>query len=49
MVLTLVDGVYQEAALRGSNSLQDGEAGRIISRLFPTFALTAGQVLNPQE
>jgi Uma2 family endonuclease len=41
MVLTLVDGLYQEAIFR------DGD--RIISSLFPTFALAAEQVLNPEE
>jgi Uma2 family endonuclease len=41
MVLALVDGVYQEAIFRGNN--------RIVSPLFPMFALTAEQVLNPEE
>jgi Uma2 family endonuclease len=41
VVLTLVDGVYQEATFR------DGD--RIISPLFPRFALTAEQVLHPEE
>jgi len=41
MVLSLVDGVYQEAIFQGSD--------RIISPLFSMFALTAEQVLNPEE
>jgi Uma2 family endonuclease len=41
IVLSLVDHVYQESKFQGSD--------RIISRLFPTFELTAEQVLNPQE
>lgn len=49
MVLSLVDGVYQEAIFQGRASLQDGETDCIISLMFPTFALTAEQVLNPQE
>ncbi len=41
MVLTLVDDVYQEKIFRGQD--------QIISKLFPTLALTTEQVLNPQE
>ncbi len=41
MVLSLVDGVYQETIFQGSD--------RIGSPLFPLFALTAEQVLNPEE
>ena len=41
MVLSLVDGVYQEAIFQGRD--------RIISPLFSMFALTAEQVLNPEE
>jgi Uma2 family endonuclease len=47
-VLTLVDGVYQEAIFRCSRS-QGSASDRIISPLFPTFPLTAQQVLNPIE
>ncbi len=41
IVLTLVDEVYQERVFRGQE--------QIMSRAFPTLALTAEQVLNPQE
>ena len=41
MVLTLVAGMYQEAIF------QRGD--RILSSLFPAVALTAEQVLNPEE
>lgn len=41
MVLTLVNGVYQEAVFRGGDC--------VISPTFPTFSLTAEQVLNPPE
>ena len=41
MVLTLVAGMYQEAIFRGGD--------RILSSLFPAVALTAEQVLNPEE
>ena len=41
MVLTLVAGMYQEAIFRGGD--------RILSSLCPAVALTAGQVLNPEE
>ncbi|QYO63307.1 Uma2 family endonuclease [Leptolyngbya sp. 7M] len=41
MVLTLVDGVYQETSFRNDE--------RIFSSLFPRFALTAKQVLNPED
>ncbi|MGB8698684.1 MAG: Uma2 family endonuclease [Thermosynechococcaceae cyanobacterium] len=40
-VLTLVQGAYKAARFQGRN--------RICSSLFPTFALTADQVLNPEE
>jgi Uma2 family endonuclease len=40
-VLSLVDEVYQETVFRGDNHL--------ISPLFPEFALTAEQVLKPEE
>jgi len=41
MVLTLMDGVYQDATFRGDDC--------IISLTFPTFALTAAQVLHPAD
>jgi Uma2 family endonuclease len=41
MVLTLVDEIYQESIFRGQE--------QIMSRAFPNLALTAEQILNPQE
>lgn len=41
IVLTLRDGTYQEAIFSGSE--------RTVSPTFPGFALTAEQVLHPQE
>jgi Uma2 family endonuclease len=40
-VLTLVDGVYQQTVFEGKE--------RVVSPLFPAFALRAEQVLNPDE
>lgn len=41
MVLTLRDGLYQEAVFKGRD--------RICSSTFPDFSLTVEQVLNPRE
>lgn len=41
MVLTLINGAYQEAVFSGRE--------RIVSPTFPSFSRTAEQVLNPQE
>jgi Uma2 family endonuclease len=38
MVLTLAEGLYEEATFKGED--------RIISRMIPSFDLTAGQILQ---
>lgn len=40
-ILTLVDGLYEEAVFRGEN--------RLVSQVFPTLELTAEQVLQAGE
>lgn len=49
VVFTLVDGLYEEMIFRGSDSLRDGPADRLISKLFPSLDLTATQVLQAGE
>lgn len=41
MVLTLVDGAYQEAVFSGQE--------RIVSSLFPALVITAERLLHPEE
>ncbi len=41
MVLTLVNGIYQESVFRAQES--------IVSPLFPALAITAERLLHPEE